>query len=156
MTRFTYKVGFIGLGKMNGGHLGGFLGRDDVKVLAVAEVHKFRRDEAKGKVDKKYGTSDCAAYNDFRELLARPDIDAVFTCGPRMKALHGALPLAKRGAWGASLEELYPALEAYIEPQDIVLLKGSNSMKLSRIMHLFSQKRDARLGSTPFNASTRA
>ncbi|MFZ4594387.1 MAG: gfo/Idh/MocA family oxidoreductase, partial [Verrucomicrobiaceae bacterium] len=37
-------VGFIGLGKMNGGHLGGFLGRDDVKVLAVAEVHKFRRD----------------------------------------------------------------------------------------------------------------
>ena len=75
-------VGFIGLGKMNGGHLGGFLGRDDVKVLAVAEVHKFRRDEAKGKVDKKYGTSDCAAYNDFRELLARPDIDAVVIATP--------------------------------------------------------------------------
>jgi predicted dehydrogenase len=76
------NVGFIGLGKMNGGHLGGILGRDDVKVTAVCEVLKFRRDEAKAKVDKKYGNADCAAYNNFEELLARPDIDAVFVATP--------------------------------------------------------------------------
>ncbi len=75
-------VGFIGMGKMNGGHLGNMLNRDDVKVLAVAEVHGFRRDEAKARVDQKYGNSDCAAYNDYRELLARPDIDAVFVATP--------------------------------------------------------------------------
>jgi UDP-N-acetylmuramoyl-tripeptide--D-alanyl-D-alanine ligase len=91
------------------------------------------------------GAEEGAAHTHLAQALERPEIDAVFTCGPRMKALHGALPPTKRGAWGASPEELYPALEASIQPQDIVLLKGSNSMKLSRIMHLFSQKRDAGL-----------
>lgn len=76
------NVGLIGLGKMNSGHLGHFLGREDSKVVAVCEVLKFRRDEAKAKVDKKYGNSDCAAYNNFEELLARPDIDAVCIATP--------------------------------------------------------------------------
>ncbi|MBL9117430.1 MAG: Gfo/Idh/MocA family oxidoreductase [Verrucomicrobiaceae bacterium] len=75
-------IGFIGMGKMNGGHLGGFLGRDDVKVLGVAEVHKFRRDEAVEKINKKYGNTDAKGYNNFEELLARPDIDAVVIATP--------------------------------------------------------------------------
>ena len=35
------------------------------------------RDRAKQAVDAHYGNTDCAMYNDFRELLARDDIDAV-------------------------------------------------------------------------------
>ncbi len=77
-----FNVGFIGVGKQNGGHLGGMLGRENVKVVAIAEVLKFRRDEAKARVDKKYGNADCAVYNDFRELIVRPDIDAVFIATP--------------------------------------------------------------------------
>jgi predicted dehydrogenase len=75
-------VGLIGMGKMNAGHLSHFLGRKDSQVLAIAEVHGFRRQEAKDKVDAAYGNKDCGAYNDFNELLARKDIDVVCIATP--------------------------------------------------------------------------
>jgi predicted dehydrogenase len=90
-------VGLIGLGKMNGGHLGHFLGRKDTQVLAVAEVHGFRRQEAKDKVDAKYGNKDCGAYNDFAELLARKDIDAVCIATPDHWHAMAGIAAAKAG-----------------------------------------------------------
>lgn len=81
-------LGCIGMGKQMKGHLGAFLGRDDVEVLAVCDVDTTRREAAKKRVDdaytKKSGQTrtDCAAYNDFRELLARKDIDAVVIATP--------------------------------------------------------------------------
>ncbi|TAN36893.1 MAG: Gfo/Idh/MocA family oxidoreductase [Verrucomicrobia bacterium] len=74
-------MGFIGQGKMGRGLLGNFLGQD-TRVLAVCDVDTNRRTLAKQQVDKFYGNSDCAAYNDFRELLARNDIDAVAIATP--------------------------------------------------------------------------
>ncbi len=56
---------------------GGFIGRSEVQVVAVCDVNARNRDNARNIVNTKYGNSDCAAYNDFRELLARPDIDAL-------------------------------------------------------------------------------
>ena len=82
------NLGFIGMGKMNSGHLGNFLGRDNVHVAAVCDVDTNRREHAKATVEKKYsekkGTDykGCDAYNDFRELLARKDIDAVVVATP--------------------------------------------------------------------------
>jgi predicted dehydrogenase len=81
-------LGCIGMGKQMKGHLGGFIQRDDVEVLAVCDVDTTRREAAKKKVDdaytKKAGETykGCAAYNDFRELLARKDIDAVVIATP--------------------------------------------------------------------------
>ena len=83
------RLGFIGTGKMNGGHLGYFLGQPDVLVVAVCDVDTRRRDDAKNRVDRKYAeevksgkAKGCAAYVDFRELIARPDIDAVVIATP--------------------------------------------------------------------------
>jgi predicted dehydrogenase len=81
-------LGFIGTGKQNLGHLGRFLGRSEVQVVAVCDVDTTRREEAKHRVEKKYSEGQrsdykgCAAYNDFRELLARDDIDAVVIATP--------------------------------------------------------------------------
>ncbi|MEI6051324.1 MAG: Gfo/Idh/MocA family oxidoreductase [Opitutaceae bacterium] len=81
-------VGCIGMGKQMGGHLGNCLGRDDIEVLAVCDVDTTRREHAKKRVDTTYtakaGTAyqGCAAYNDFRELLARKDIDIVIIATP--------------------------------------------------------------------------
>lgn len=75
-------LGFIGLGGMGTGHLQGFLGHPQVQVLAVCDVFEPHRLQAKRIVDGRYGNSDCTAYRDYRDLLAREDIDAVVIATP--------------------------------------------------------------------------
>jgi predicted dehydrogenase len=62
---------------MGRGDLKGLMKSEGTQVLAVCDVFRQRRDQAKAIVDQNYGNSDCKTYNDFRELLARQDIDAV-------------------------------------------------------------------------------
>lgn len=45
-------------------------------------MRKKWRDESKARVDEKYGSTDCAALVDFREMLGRDDIDAVHIATP--------------------------------------------------------------------------
>jgi predicted dehydrogenase len=59
-----------------------FLRRKDTQFVAVCDVQQSRREAGKRVVDEYYGNQDCRAYNDFRELLARPDIDAVYIATP--------------------------------------------------------------------------
>ncbi|HOA51599.1 MAG: Gfo/Idh/MocA family oxidoreductase [Thermogutta sp.] len=75
-------LGFIGMGKQNQYHLNAFLGMKDVHVVAVCDVDTTRRNFSRDKVNAKYGNEDCAAYNDYRELIARKDIDAVVIATP--------------------------------------------------------------------------
>ena len=84
-----FTLGFIGVGKQGDGLLHGCLPRNDVKVLAVSDVDTTRREAARKAVDEHYADEaksgaykGCAAYADFRELLARPDIDAVVIATP--------------------------------------------------------------------------
>ena len=82
------NLGFIGMGKMNSGHLGNFLGREQTQIVAVCDVDTNRREAAKTRVEETYGKKagtdykGCTAYGDFRELLARKDIDAVVIATP--------------------------------------------------------------------------
>ena len=91
-------MGFIGGGGQGGGHLlggawtyvtGGYVARKDVRVLAVCDVLRSRREQATARVNLHYTGSagagkqrTCRAYNDFREVLARDDIDAVLIATP--------------------------------------------------------------------------
>lgn len=59
-----------------------FLRRPDVQFKAVCDVRQERREAAKNVVDRHYQNQDCAASNDFREVLSRPDIDAVYIAAP--------------------------------------------------------------------------
>jgi predicted dehydrogenase len=82
-------VGHIGCG-CKGGYrdvyygslLQEFVGNPGVRSLAVCDVDGTARDRAKAYVDQQYGNRDCAAYNDFRAVLARGDIDAVVIATP--------------------------------------------------------------------------
>ncbi|MFM1996811.1 MAG: putative 4,5-dihydroxyphthalate dehydrogenase [Planctomycetota bacterium] len=75
-------MGGIGVGNMGSGDQNAFLGRPDVQYVAVCDVRRKWRDEGKARADAKNGNADCAAYVDFRELLARDDIDAVHIATP--------------------------------------------------------------------------
>ncbi len=90
-------LGFIGIGKKNRAHLNAFLGRSEVVVRAVCEVDKTRREDALKRVNKAYGNKDCMAYNDFREMLARDDIDAVVIATPDHWHAPMSIAAAKAG-----------------------------------------------------------
>jgi predicted dehydrogenase len=75
-------MGAIGTGGMGTGDLNGFLGKDEVQMLAVCDIDKTRRDKAKQIVDRKYGNTSCLDYNDFREIIRRTDIHAVMIATP--------------------------------------------------------------------------
>ncbi|MHC4510360.1 MAG: Gfo/Idh/MocA family protein, partial [Planctomycetota bacterium] len=65
-----------------GGHLRTFLGYDDVQVVAVSDLREMFRQKALERVRRRYGDKSCDVYHDFRELLARDDIDAVTVVTP--------------------------------------------------------------------------
>jgi predicted dehydrogenase len=91
-------MGFIGVGGQGSGHLlggawtyvpGGYSARRDVQVLAVCDAWQDRRENATRRVNENYaqifgqGTyRSCEAYRDFRDVLARDDIDAVLIASP--------------------------------------------------------------------------
>jgi predicted dehydrogenase len=82
-------LGFIGMGKQSRGHLQWALNHPQTQVVAVCDVHDLRLQDAVAAVGKKYAaaaksgaSTPCASYRDFRELLARSDIDAVVISTP--------------------------------------------------------------------------
>lgn len=75
-------MGCIGVGSMGGGHVRAFLQNTDVQVAAVCDLREVFRQKAKTRVDQHYGDQGCATYNDYREMLARKDIDAVTVVVP--------------------------------------------------------------------------
>ena len=81
-------LGFIGMGTQNRGLMGGFIGRKETQVVAVCDVDTTRREAAKQRANEHYAKQTgleykgCDDYNDFRDLLARKDIDAVVIATP--------------------------------------------------------------------------
>jgi predicted dehydrogenase len=84
------KIGlaFIGTGTQGRGLMGGFLRHKEVQVLAVCDVDRTRREDTKRRAEEYYSKQagidykGCDAYNDFREVLARKDIDSVVIATP--------------------------------------------------------------------------
>lgn len=70
-------IGCIGMGGMGTGNMEGFLGHPGAQVVAVCDVDEHHRNRARDKVNDRYENTDCATYHDFRELIARGDIDAM-------------------------------------------------------------------------------
>lgn len=90
-------LGHIGVGGQGGGLLSGFLGVPQNQSVAVCDPIKERRAQAMRMVEQRYAAErnqtsyqGCRAYNDFRELLARDDIDAVVVATPD----HWHVPIA--------------------------------------------------------------
>jgi len=75
-------VGFIGMGIQNRGLQNRFMGDKNVVCVAVSDCDTTRRNAARDRANKRYQNEDCKTYVDFRELIARDDIDAVSIATP--------------------------------------------------------------------------
>jgi hypothetical protein len=97
-------VGLIGRGAMGSGHLRRLAGDPGFQLLAVCEVDAQRREAGRSAVEQMYAAArtsgayrGCAAYNDYRELLARQDIDAVLIATPDHWHALQSIDAAKAG-----------------------------------------------------------
>lgn len=80
--RLTFAC--IGVGSRGNDNLRSFIGRAETQILAVCDVDRSHREDAKKFVENRYADatragrySGCDAYNDFREAIARDDVDAL-------------------------------------------------------------------------------
>ncbi len=83
-------LGFIGTGRQCFyANMPGFLNEDDAQAVAVCDVDSWRMEQARKKIDDFYAQNQpsgnfkgCATFKDWRELIARKDIDAVMISTP--------------------------------------------------------------------------
>ena len=101
-------LGMVGCGRMGTGNTNSFLALPECRVVAACDVDKKHLNSLVQVVNKKYADQDCKRYHDFRELMAREDIDAVMLAVPdhwhelvaveaarRKKDIYGEKPLAR-------------------------------------------------------------
>ncbi len=82
-------LGMIGMGLQMYGHVMSMLGRRDIQILAVCDVDRRKRENARSQVEESYAASmadgtykGCDAYLEYENICQRRDIDAVFICTP--------------------------------------------------------------------------
>lgn len=66
--------------------------------------------------------------------LEEAGVDLVFAAGPRMAALMEALPPERRGGYAENADALIPIIASAVQAGDVVLVKGSNSSRMSRVV----------------------
>jgi len=86
-------IGVIGTGLQGVSNLKGFMVKSGAEVVAVCDVDAGHRQEAR----EIAGLDARSAYNDFRELLARNDIDAVVVATPDHWHVPISIAAAKAG-----------------------------------------------------------
>ncbi len=90
-------VGCIGVGPQGRGDMGNFLALPEARVVALCDVAQRNLEQALNQVNQHYHDQGCATYNDYRELLARNDIDAVLVATPDHWHVPVALAAARAG-----------------------------------------------------------
>ncbi len=135
------NIGFIGLGQQGMYLLSGFMSMDDVRVVAGCDVYDIKRDRFvkrvtdyyQGKGEKKVKVD---VYEDYQDVLARPDIDAVVIAVPDHQ--HAIIAIAACKA----LKDVY--LE---KPMTLTIYEGQQLVKAvrkyNRILQVGSQQRSS-------------
>ncbi len=135
------NMGFIGLGQQAMYLLQGFMKMDDVRVVAGCDVYDIKRDRFAKRVTAYYQEKgekkvNVDMYEDYQELLARPDIDAVVIAAPDHQHAIIAIAACKAGK------------DVYLEkPMTLTIYEGQQLVKAvrkyNRILQVGSQQRSS-------------
>jgi len=129
-------LGLIGTGNINTQHCRSFLAEKDSRIVAVCDPVTARREGFRNLINRVYGDAGCEDYHDFRELLARDDIDAV--CIGIPDHWHAALTIAAMKA----------GKDVYVEkPLTLTITEGryvvESASMYGRILQTGLQRRSA-------------
>ncbi len=80
------------------------------------------------------GRTELDLHADIARHPALASVAQVHCVGPRMRALHMALPQRRRGLWVETAAELVPQVRGLVDAGDIVLVKGSKGIKVSAVV----------------------
>lgn len=90
-------MGVVGWGMMGPGNTEAFLSNNDCQIVAACDLDKNHLAAAVDKINGHYKNKDCKAYHDYREMMARKDIDAVMLAVPDHWHALTAIEAAKNG-----------------------------------------------------------
>ena len=134
-------LGFIGLGQQAMNLLNGFITMDDVQVVAGCDVYDIKRDRFVRRVTDYYTKKGVKkvrvdVYEDYQDVLARPDIDAVVIATPDHQHALIAIAACKAGK------------DIYLEkPLTLTIYEGQQLVKAvrkyNRILQVGSQQRSS-------------
>jgi len=113
--------------------------REDVEYVAVCDVRQERREAGRAHVEASQGSGTCTAYNDFREVLARDDVDAVYIATP--DHWHAAVTIAAARA-GKHVYCQKPLTRTIAEGRAVVEAVRRHGIVFQ---HGTQQRRDARM-----------
>ena len=101
-------MGVVGWGMQGPSNTENFMRESDCQVVATCNIDKNHLKASVNKINKKYENQDCKTYHDYREMMARTDIDAVMLAVPdhwhaliateaarNKKDIYGEKPLAR-------------------------------------------------------------
>ena len=101
-------MGVVGWGMMGPDNTRAFLNHKNCHVVAACDLDKKHLQKALDTINGHYENTDCKSYHDYREMMARPDIDAVMLAVPdhwhylvaseaarQKKDVYGEKPLAR-------------------------------------------------------------
>jgi len=145
-------MGAIGVGSMGQYDLRAFLEKPEVQVVAVCDVDRVHREQAKTLVDEKYRNKNCQGYLDFRELIGRGDLDAAQTtlpdhwhAIPAITAARAGLDIHGQKPFARSTKEGRAICDA-VDRYDCVWQTGSQQRSDYKFYHAARLVRNGRIG----------
>ena len=75
-------MGVVGWGNQGPGDARSFLGEDDCRIVAICDLDSEHLQRGVSTINTQYGNTDCKGYSDYREMIARPDLDAILMAVP--------------------------------------------------------------------------
>jgi len=99
----------------------------------IGRIHKGRRIAILGDM-LELGPDEIALHVAIADLSTTHSLDLIHTSGPRMRALHEALPEEQRGEWVENAQDMTSRAHRLIDAGDVVLVKGSKGSKVSLVV----------------------